>query len=247
MLAVILAGYVADPPGVQFYYQSPNPKGEPAFDEHGIPLLDCDRGTNDVENSYKQIVTTFGTWCTGAEMVECLLAMRRHRYNLPQRILIKINFHFIGLCTGIIITHPWYVGAAAPRLLEVWPLLHLAHQPAAATRRGQQLRPRVSPPCPTPPTMPASWRPSALPPFVGAPQGCIGTSPVPGVKRNYAQLGEKLKTITLEPPLSSSSRRIRSTCAAAWGRRHPCTKRTSSLQQAVSYKDFFCANEKKTM
>jgi hypothetical protein len=81
VLAEILAGYAADPPGVQFYYQSLNAKGEPAFDEHGIPLLDCSRGTNDVENSHKQIVTTFGTWCTGAEMAECLLAVRRHRYN----------------------------------------------------------------------------------------------------------------------------------------------------------------------
>jgi hypothetical protein len=45
----------------QFYYQSLNAKGEPAFDEHGIPLLDCNRGTNDTENAHKQIVTTFGT------------------------------------------------------------------------------------------------------------------------------------------------------------------------------------------
>jgi len=81
VLAEILAGYAADPPGKQFYYQSLNSKGEPAFDEHGIPLLDCNRGTNDVENTHKQIVTTFGTWCTGAEMAECLLAERRHRYN----------------------------------------------------------------------------------------------------------------------------------------------------------------------
>ena len=68
MLAEILAGFVADPLGVQFYHQSLNAKGEPAFDEHGIPLLDCNRGTNDVENTHKQIVTTFGTWVTGAEM-----------------------------------------------------------------------------------------------------------------------------------------------------------------------------------
>jgi len=80
VLAEVLAGYAADPPGVQFYHQSLNAKGEPAFDEHG-PLLDCNRGTNDVENTYKQVVTTFGTWVTGAEMAECLLAERRHRYN----------------------------------------------------------------------------------------------------------------------------------------------------------------------
>ena len=31
VLAEILAGYAADPPGVQFYYQSLNAKGEPAL------------------------------------------------------------------------------------------------------------------------------------------------------------------------------------------------------------------------
>ena len=81
VLAEILAGYAADPPGVEFYYQSLDAKGEPAFDEHGIALLDCNRGTNDVENSHKHIITTFGTWCTGVEMADCLLAERRHRYN----------------------------------------------------------------------------------------------------------------------------------------------------------------------
>jgi hypothetical protein len=48
----------------QFYNQSRDAEGDPAFDEHGLPLLDCNRGTNDVENSHKQIITTFGTWCT---------------------------------------------------------------------------------------------------------------------------------------------------------------------------------------
>ena len=81
VLAEVLEGLAANPPGVQFYYQSLDAKGEPAFDEHRIPLLDCSRGTNDVENSHKQIVTTFGTWCTGVEMSDVLHAERRHRYN----------------------------------------------------------------------------------------------------------------------------------------------------------------------
>ena len=76
-----MRGSAADPPGVQFYYQSLDAKGEPAFDEHGIPLLDCNRGTIDVEQSHKQIVTTFSTWYTGIDMAECLLAERRHRSN----------------------------------------------------------------------------------------------------------------------------------------------------------------------
>ena len=65
VLLEILEGNAADPPGMQFYYQSLNAKGEPAFDVHGIPLLDCIRGTNDVENTHKQIVTTFSTWFCG--------------------------------------------------------------------------------------------------------------------------------------------------------------------------------------
>jgi hypothetical protein len=78
---IISHRYASDPPGVQFYFQSVNAKGEPAFDEHRFPLLDCSRGTNDVENSHKHIIATFGTWCTGLEMADCLLAERRHRYN----------------------------------------------------------------------------------------------------------------------------------------------------------------------
>ena len=81
VLREIIGGLAADPPGVQFYYQALNVRGELAFDEHKIPLLDCSRGSNDVENSHKIIVTTFGTWCTGVQMADALLAERRHRYN----------------------------------------------------------------------------------------------------------------------------------------------------------------------
>lgn len=104
VLDEILEGHAADPPGVQvkvmhaiivqycsvlrrpcyriqFYFQTLDSRGEPAFDEHGIALIDCNRGTNDVENSHKQIITTFGTWCTGVAMANFLLAERRHRYN----------------------------------------------------------------------------------------------------------------------------------------------------------------------
>ena len=97
VLGEIRMGYAADPPGVQLYHQSLDAKGKPAFDEHGLPLLDCSRGTNGVENTHKQITTTFGTWCTGAEMADCLngerrrhvdglglVRPRRRRHHLPQ-------------------------------------------------------------------------------------------------------------------------------------------------------------------
>ncbi len=50
------------------------------LDKFGIALLDCNRGTNDVEAIHKQLVALYGTWCTGVEMSDALLAERRHRY-----------------------------------------------------------------------------------------------------------------------------------------------------------------------
>ena len=64
VLQEILAGNASDPPGVEFYNQKLNSKGKPAIDMYGFPLLCCNRGTNDTECVHKQIVTTFGTWCT---------------------------------------------------------------------------------------------------------------------------------------------------------------------------------------
>ena len=81
VLRAILAGHAADPPGSSFYEQQLNAKGEPAFDSHGVPLLDCNRGTNDTECVHKQIISVFGTWCTGVEMSDRLMAEHRHCYN----------------------------------------------------------------------------------------------------------------------------------------------------------------------
>ena len=58
VLKEITAGYASDPPGVSFYHQRLDTHGEPAFDEHGLPLYDCTRGTNDTECVHKQITTT---------------------------------------------------------------------------------------------------------------------------------------------------------------------------------------------
>ena len=81
VLKEILAGHASDPPGFIFYHQKLDAKGEPAFDSHGIALLDCARGSNFPENVHKQITTTFGEWCTGVEMADALMAEFRHRYN----------------------------------------------------------------------------------------------------------------------------------------------------------------------
>ena len=46
------------------------PRRAPAFDEHGTPLLDCNRGTDDTEIAHKEIVASLGTWFTGVEMAD---------------------------------------------------------------------------------------------------------------------------------------------------------------------------------
>ena len=58
VLKDILAGHASDLPGVEFYQQRLNAKNEPVVNAHGLPLIDCTRGTNRPENVYKHIVTT---------------------------------------------------------------------------------------------------------------------------------------------------------------------------------------------
>ena len=96
VLKEILAGHASDPPGFSFYTQRLDAKGDALVDAHGIPLIDCNRGTNDVECIHKQIVTTFGTWCTGVEMSDALMAERRHRYNHNVSARRRLGFPKIG-------------------------------------------------------------------------------------------------------------------------------------------------------
>ena len=64
MLGESLAGHCADPPGLDMYRQRLNAKGEPAFDELGLSLIDCLRGTPSVEEFHQSLVTTFGTFAS---------------------------------------------------------------------------------------------------------------------------------------------------------------------------------------
>lgn len=81
ILKEILLGHFSDPPGYSFYKTKLNKKGEPMVNKYGFEKLSCNRGTPDVENTHKQMVTTFGTWHCGIEMSDCLLRERRHRHN----------------------------------------------------------------------------------------------------------------------------------------------------------------------
>ena len=95
MLKEILAGHAADGP-FSFYTQRLDVRGKPAVDADGLALLDCNRGTNDTELCHKQLVTTWGTWCVGVEMSDCLLREWRHRYNQRQSERRRLGFPKLG-------------------------------------------------------------------------------------------------------------------------------------------------------
>ena len=63
-----------------FYSQQLTAKGEPAYDSRDHAILDCSRGFNDTECAHKQFITTFGTWNTGVEVSDVLMAEWGHRY-----------------------------------------------------------------------------------------------------------------------------------------------------------------------
>lgn len=69
VLREILAGNCADLPFCEYYTQRQTKQGAIARGKYGIPLLDCERGTNITENVHKQIIATFGSWHVGVEMV----------------------------------------------------------------------------------------------------------------------------------------------------------------------------------
>jgi hypothetical protein len=98
VLAEILAGNAADPPGVSFYTQQTDAIGEPVVDSLGNPLIDCSRGSNRTENVHKHLVATFGGWTAGIEMSDMLLAERRHRYNQSVSEQRRPGFPVLGMC-----------------------------------------------------------------------------------------------------------------------------------------------------
>jgi len=65
-------------------------------DALGLPFFDCNRGTNDVEGFHKQILTTFGTWQTGVEMSDKLMAERRHRFTQLISERRRLGFPCLG-------------------------------------------------------------------------------------------------------------------------------------------------------
>jgi hypothetical protein len=76
ILKEISLGVYSDPPGLQMYHPQLNAKGGPAKDKLGYQLIECDRGTNNVENGHRINCDTFGTRHTGSEPDDSLSAER---------------------------------------------------------------------------------------------------------------------------------------------------------------------------
>jgi hypothetical protein len=96
VLKEILAGNASDPCGMVFYLQQLTAKGEPTYDSHDHEIPDCSRGSNDTECAHKQFITTFGTWNTGVEMSDVLMAEWRHRYIQHVSERRRLGFPRIG-------------------------------------------------------------------------------------------------------------------------------------------------------
>jgi hypothetical protein len=96
LLKEVILGVYSDPPGMQLYHPKLTSKGEPKKDRLGLDLLECDRGTGNVENSHRINRDTFGTRQTGIESSDALSAERRHRHNHRASEIHRQGFPKVG-------------------------------------------------------------------------------------------------------------------------------------------------------
>ncbi|KAL7525102.1 hypothetical protein ACHAXR_003597, partial [Thalassiosira sp. AJA248-18] len=81
VLKEILCGYYSDPPGFNMYTKRLRADGSVMKNKYDMEMIECSRGTNRTEAYHKNLMTAFGSWHTGVEMSDYLLAERRHRHN----------------------------------------------------------------------------------------------------------------------------------------------------------------------
>ena len=105
VLNEIKLGYISDPPGVEMYMQQTDKHGRQLFNKYGFPLITSSRGTSDVENFHKQMLSLFGSWPLGIEMADALMAERRHRFNQRMSQRKRANFPCIGHYDAWLIDH----------------------------------------------------------------------------------------------------------------------------------------------
>lgn len=92
VLKEIRCGFYSDPPGFSMYTKRLRPNGTVMKNKYGMEMIECMRGTNRTEAYHKNLLTTFGSWHTGVEMSDYLLAERRHRHN--QQVSEKRRYGF---------------------------------------------------------------------------------------------------------------------------------------------------------
>jgi hypothetical protein len=106
VLKEIISGHYTDPPDVALYKYELTESDEIKYDPIlQIPLLECDRDTNLVENSHKYLKNTFGYHSMGIQFTDGLLAERRHRRNTRASIRNRSGFPNVGHYD------PWLVDA----------------------------------------------------------------------------------------------------------------------------------------
>jgi len=81
LLKEVLMGYGSDVPGESYYRFLLDSNGEIARNRIGLRMVQCCRGTSDVEASHRQLRVTYRNWEMGIELSDCLLSEFRHRYN----------------------------------------------------------------------------------------------------------------------------------------------------------------------
>ena len=81
ILKEILLGNCSDPPNTPSCMHQLNEYGEPKKDLLELFLYHSTRGTSLVELYHKSLISTYGTWKIGIELLDCILTEKNHRYN----------------------------------------------------------------------------------------------------------------------------------------------------------------------
>ena len=81
VLKDIFLSYYYDAPGIEMYRKRMRPNGSIKKNKYDMDMIECMRGTDEIEAYHKNIVMTLGGWHTVIEMSTCLLLEHMHHYN----------------------------------------------------------------------------------------------------------------------------------------------------------------------
>lgn len=80
---------LSDPPGIPLYYAV-------GRDKNDLTLYRCVRGTSDTESFHQLLSRTVQCWNGGPELIECIVMIIRHRYNVRASERHRLGFPKIG-------------------------------------------------------------------------------------------------------------------------------------------------------